>query len=337
MSVNEENPTEEIDVSPIPRVLFIGLDYHDYTKEIVLALERQGYKVDFHDIQPGTPKLKLIRKFLKAGYVNALDNYHESIILKSETFSYDYVLFLQVHQFRASSLQRLRNIHKNATFVLYNWDSIQNHNYLDRLQYFDRKLTFDPIDAAVHGQHYLPLFCLNELRDAKRSNVDSAIYFVGNIVNPKRYEIIQEFKLFCRERGIPFRYFLRASTHSYLSTVRAGFIPFDISLLSLSSRQIRDLMDSASTVFDFANHDQQGYTMRVIENLCAGKKIISNNQRLLSEDFYSPDRIFVYQSNDFDGVEDFINTALEDPYKPFPQFHIDNFAARLLGSNELTV
>jgi len=91
------------------------------------------------------------------------------------------------------------------------------------------------------------------------------------------------------------------------------------------------MLDGATAVFDFANHDQSGFTMRVMENLCAGKKIITNNKMIREEVFYTPDRILVFDQLNFTQVMDFLEIPISSSNSIFEIYYVQNFARRLLG------
>ncbi|MFM2056578.1 MAG: hypothetical protein RLY71_963 [Pseudomonadota bacterium] len=312
-------------------ILLIGLNYHAYTAEIVRALQSQGHEVHFHDIQPGRFWLKVLRKFAPARYPDALDKYHRSIVAAERDWQADLVLFIQVHQMAQATLAALRQSHPKAEFVLYNWDAVSNHDYQPYLHHFQRVYTFDPQDARVLGLHYLPLFCIPAFLGLQRRDTTAqSVYTVGNIVNPKRYEAIHAFKRHCAHQGIGFRTFMVGSTHALTLLLRGGHLPFDVSLRSIPQADFIRLIETSSAVFDFANHRQVGYTMRTIENLCAGKKIITNNPVIRDEPFYSDDRIHVFDGLDFSGVKAFLARPLRDPAADFPEFHLDNFVRRLV-------
>ena len=313
-------------------VLLIGLNYHTYTSEIVKELRQSGHVVHFHDIQPGKPWLKVLRKFSPSSYPAALDSYHAGILADERGWQADMVLFIQVHQMSQANMAALRRDHARAEFVLYNWDAISNHDYRPYLHHFDRIYTFDPQDAGAHGLHYLPLFCIPAFQNLRqRDSSGKSVYTVGNIVNPKRYEAIQSFQRHCRSSGIAFRKYLVGSTHAMTMLLREGHVPWDVSLRSISQPDFVDLIETSSAVFDFANHRQVGYTMRTIENLCAGKKIITNNPAIRAEAFCTDDRVHVFEGFDFRGVQAFLETPLRNPTATFPEFHLSSFVRQLTG------
>ncbi len=82
--------------------------------------------------------------------------------------------------------------------------------------------------------------------------------------------------------------------------------------------------------------------MRAVENLCAGKKIITNNPRILAEPFHAPDRVLIpdrvlpdraliVDGADFGAVPAFLDRALTDPDARFAALHIQSFLRQLLG------
>ena len=123
-----------------------------------------------------------------------------------------------------------------------------------------------------------------------------------------------------------------ASTHAYGLLLRNGHWPRDVTLRYIPQDRFINMIETASAVFDFANHRQVGYTMRTIENLCAGKKIITNNAVIRDEPFYSADRLHVFQGLDFSGVSEFLQRPLDSPDLNFPEFHLDNFVRQLVDN-----
>ena len=325
------DPSAQAATPGMKRILLIGLNYHRYTQEIVREMRAQGHQVSFHDIQPGQPVLKLLRKFAPRRYPARLGRYHQGILQAQRSHQFDIVLFIQVHQMALPTLQAMRQAFSSAQFVLYNWDAVSNHDYRAHLPLFDRAYTFDPDDAQRLGLQYLPLFCISAFQGLRRREASPySVYHVGNLVNPRRHEAIHAFKQHCHREGIAFRYFLAGSTHALTLLLRRGRLPLDVSLRAMADARFIDLIETSAAVFDFANHDQAGYTMRVIENLCAGKKIITNNARIVHEPFYSSDRIHVFTGLDFAGVKAFLATPLRAPTQTFAEFHLSRFVQRLV-------
>jgi hypothetical protein len=313
------------------KILCIGLSYHRYTVEIIAAMREAGHHVTFHEIQPRDLIMKTLRVSARGWYQNRLNDHHRRIISAERNNSYDLVLFIQVHQMSTSNLGKLRSDHSTAEFVLYNWDSLHNHDYRSRLHFFDRAYTFDPRDAETLGIHYLPLFCIPTFQSLeKRDQHLKGIYFVGNIVSVNRYQAIQAFKRYCKEQGIRFKSHMACTPVVMSWLLRAGHWPTDVTSRAIPHDRFIDMVESSVAVFDFANHQQSGYTMRTMENLCAGKKIITSNAGIVNEPFYSPDRVLVFEGLDFQKVRSFLDIPLRDPDRRFEEYYVASFARHLV-------
>lgn len=313
------------------RILLIGLHYHGYTEAIAEELRLLGHDVRLHDLQPRTFSMKVLRVTAPRLWQARLDAHHRRILKAERGKAADLVLFIQAHQMSHANFGALRDAFPDARFALYNWDSIANHDYLDRARYFDTIQTFDPEDAAEHGFLYLPLFASRQFQDVPdRTNKPRSVYFVGNIVNPNRYRAIDGFRDYCAAEEIAFRPYMAGTPVARNAMKREGLDPGDVSSGPIAPAAFRDMLETSNAVFDFANHAQSGYTMRIFENLCAGKKIITNNARIEREAFYSPDRIHVFRDGDgFEGVAGFLDTPLAEPDNAFPEYRIQAFARHL--------
>lgn len=317
----------------VKKLLLIGLRYHDYTAAIIDEISRQGFEVTYHEIQPRTVYLKTLKVLSVAAWQSSLDAHHRAILERERGTSYDRVLFIQAHQFSLENMRALREQQRQARFVLYNWDSITTHDYRPYLGCFDQVFTFDPEDAATLGVEYLPLFCVRTFQGLQqREQQERCVYFVGNIVSVQRYEALSAFRRHCAQVGIRLRSFMACSPLVYTRLLRAGHLPSGVSFRSIPHAQFVDMVERSTTVFDFANHKQSGYTMRIFENLCAGKKIITNAARIRREPFYSEDRIHVFEGLDFSGVKEFVQRDLAAPGLRFEQFHVQSFVRTLLGT-----
>lgn len=314
------------------RVLFIAFDYHEYARAIRDEIIYMGSECEFHSIQPDFFYLKIARRVSGFLYQQLLNAYHKKIIMSYPQNYFDQILFLQVHQFSQENLALLKARQSMARFSLYNWDAVTTHDYRPYIQYFDAIFTFDSVDAIELGINYLPLFCIRRFQNILKSKkLPLSVYFIGNIVNPRRYDAVKAFSEYCRVEGISLNYFLSTTIHGWCTMLRAGIYPRGVSFNSISDAEFISMMEQSSAVFDFANHRQSGFTMRTMENLCAGKKIITNNSHVRDAEFYSEDRFLIFDDLDFSTVVDFLKRPIEQPDENFAEYYVQNFTKRLLG------
>jgi len=315
------------------RLLFVAFDYHEYSRAIHAEFIRLGFDSHFHSIQPGKLYLKIMRRLSSSGYQSLLDRYHRQIIMSYPQGGFDQVVFLQVHQMSHGNMDLLKVRHPDARFSLYNWDAVTTHDYRPYLKYFDKAFTFDPADAGHLSIGYLPLFCIRRFQGLRRDQCSPlSAYFVGNIVNPRRYEAVCAFEEYCAHENILFSKYFSTTVHGWTTMLKAGLRPKKVSLRAIPDAAFVAMMQQSSAVFDFANHSQTGFTMRTMENLCAGKKIITNNPNVKNAEFYSDDRFLIFDDLDFSSVSDFLKRPLDRPDEEFSSYHVQNFARRLLES-----
>lgn len=312
------------------RILFIGIDFYDYASRISAALERLGHTVDFHAIEDRGFTAKSAKKLAPGAYEKRRAAYHDRLIEQSAGTPYDIVLFIQVHQIRHAALEALRALHPKAHFVLYNWDSLTTHDFRPWMRHFDHVATFDPDDARSIGVTYLPLFAIPrffEIDPAQPPQQD--LYFVGAIGSMNRFDALARLHRFCESAGLSTRFHLVCSPVVRFQLWRAGKSLPGVTGESIGFEAIVDMLAASRATFDFANHKQSGYTMRLIENMCAGRKIITENPRIVQEPFYRPDRFLLVDGHNFDAVPEFLGTPITSDFDG-EAFHIDNWARQLI-------
>lgn len=289
------------------RLLLIGIDYYAYIEKICEAFSRLGFDVEYHPIESAGFWSKTFKRFLPDMYRHRLEAYHAGLVRRASGARFEKVVFIQVHHFSHANMEALRAAVPGAEFVLYNWDSLSTHDYRPYLRYFDRVLTFDPDDAVAIGVSYRPLFAVEEFMAVGRDKPkDLDIYFVGAVGTLSRFEALRRLWAFCEMRGLSTRFHLKCSPVVMLKLLfRLKWIP-GMTLRSLDFRGIVAMAERSRAVFDFANHAQSGYTMRLIENLCMGGKVITENRRVEFEPFFSLDRFLVVDGRDFSAIPAFL-------------------------------
>ena len=313
------------------KVLFIGLNYHNYTKSIISELEAKDYSVFFHEIKPRNflaKVLQTISPYLFKKYLNFL---HRKIFQNYKNTTFVYVFFLQVHYVSHQNMKYAKRLFKKSKFILYNWDSVSTHDYTNHIKYFDSCFTFDSGDSKKYNINYLPLFVDSFYYPHNNNKASfSNVYFVGNIVSERRYFALKKFIAFCKLNQIRFKFHMKISPLIFFKLIFKGHIPYMTTFFDISPNSYQKLINESGTVFDVSNHLQTGYTMRIIENLYMNKKIITSNMNIRSENFYSQDRIFIISDFEFNktSILDFINCPLNKNID-FVNFKCDSFTENL--------
>lgn len=314
------------------KILYIGLDYYHYPKVICQAFQGLGHEVDFYPIEPKTMFYMVSRYIAKAIYRRAIDKYHSEIIEKSKSTKYEKIFFVTAHFFSMGNLEKLRSTHSEAEFVAYHWDSVAQYNFLDSVAYFDKIFSFDREDCLTYGFIYQPLFASSVYQEKGAKNSehhDIDVYTVGTVVQPARYILVDRFRQYCVQNNIAFCFYLKVTPITYLRLLFNGVFPKGVSFGSMKPDQLKAVACRSTAVLDVTNNRQSGMTMRTIENIYSGKKLITTNQNIAGESFYDNDQVYILDGDNYCGVKEFLKKNYE--VKKYPELSIDSWAKKVLS------
>lgn len=311
------------------KILFIGIDYYNYTKEIIKTMELMGYHVTFYPLRLMSFYDRVLHTIAGEYFQKKMDKYHQMIIEKEKNNHYDVLFFLQVHFMSIDNIEKLKATYTSSEFILYNWDSIITHDYTNYIKYFNKVFTFDYNDAKNYNLNYLPLFATEQYIKLDTNRNKKQIYFVGNVCHTERFRTLVAFIKYCKKEEIEFNHYICCTPVAIFKLLCDGIFPWHFHFFRASREKMKRLLTSG-VVFDCRNHTQSGYTMRIIENICSGRKIITDNTHLKSESFYSEDRFFIYEEENFDGIKEFMNVNIVEENRDFSDLYIESFVKKML-------
>lgn len=302
------------------RILFIGIGFYDYEASIVARLRRYGATVQPFFDRPAIfrrgPLAPLLRR--TGAKVLRLIRRHENRILRGATGSYDFVLVIKSIDLRPEFLDALRSRLPRAEFILYQWDALSRLPGIEsRFPYFDRILTFDRKDAAARpGLQFRPLFYRENpgLPNATHNGYCAIdLCFVGFLYSD-RLEMIRRLQADAQSQGLSFFVYLYTGVYTTLKLARARNAR-NIHFRPLSYRKLMDLNRRSAVILDLPHAAQSGMTMRAIEALGLGKKLITTASDVVHYDFFSIENVQVIRGGDLGLDRGFICK----PPAPYPE------------------
>lgn len=291
------------------RILFIGPKTFSYETEIKLELERAGCHVDWYDDRhASTPLVKALIRFRPELIATMSDAYFDGIINQAKSCKYDVVFIIKGEAISAERLAALRQSQTGARFLYYTWDSLKNFkNGSVKLCYFEKAYSFDRFDSISNPTvRHLPLFYLDAYSkihsDIAESHVerDIDLLFLGSI-HSDRHAVVQHIS----DAAIRNSNDLSLYSHFYYQSqwvfaLRKLFdhnfrtIPWrDVQWQSLDKEKTLALYARSKIILDIHHPGQTGLTMRTIECLGAGKKMITTNPDVVNYEFYRSENILV--------------------------------------------
>jgi len=283
------------------KILYISVKTFNYELEIANKLRELGAKVDYFDERPSNSILtKGIIRLKRSFFQKKIDTYYRNILKKIEFKKYDFFFLVKGEAIPSFFLEKLKLLQKDCFFIYYTWDSFENNpNALSILHFFDKKLTFDPLDAKKFKLEFRPLFYIDKYKTIKTIKKPKyKMLFLGT-AHSDRYRISNDVVNWCKKHHFStFTYYYMQSKLVYFlkSKFDSSFKDFDFKKLNFKSLSIDEIItyyENSSIILDINHPNQRGLTMRTFEALGAGKKIITTNKEIKKYSFYNSNNIFL--------------------------------------------
>ena len=305
-------------------ILYIGSPMVNYHKHIKDEFEKQGYQVDFFSDRPSeNPFIKGLIKIRKSSVNTVIERYFNNIIDEIQNKKYDLVFIMNGKVYTPDMLKRLKNNQKEARFVLYLWDSLALYPHVkELLPHFDSVFSFDSDDCDKNSLlKFLPLFYCKPYEEINKTKIGIVEYDIVSIctTHPNRYRIIHELFPKLEANGV------KIFSYMYLHRLQYLYNKFfvnefkraknnEFKFKPLSEEENVNMIRKSNAVFDIQHSKQSGLTMRTIETLGAGKKLITTNEKIKNYDFYNENNIYILDEHNQNGIKVF----LCNQYEPLP-------------------
>lgn len=277
------------------KILLFSPQFLGYDLVIKTELERLGAIVHMYDERPNPSSIEKIcirkAKFLMN---KKIENYYSDISFQEKDFDADYIFFINMEAANRNCIRILKNVNMNAKFILYMWDSLKNKPIKALLNEFDKVYSFDKDDCINMGMKFRPLFYIPDFSiSANKGDLEYDISFVGT-VHSDRVKIICQLMDYCNQHSISYFWYLyvqgkmmfifRWITDSYFRRIDKKYIH----LTPMKTDEFVQIVEKSKCILDINHPKQTGLTMRTIEMVGKGKKILTTNENIKEYDFYNP-------------------------------------------------
>lgn len=329
------------------KLLLIMPKFFDYPEIITEELNQMGYEVDFFDDRPSTSGwVKAVIRVNKNLIKKYIAVYFNEVMKTIQSKRYDVVLLIsgQSLSFSEEMIKNIKESQPQAKFILYQWDSLKNFPYIERMQkYFEKCFSFDKKDVENSEMlQFLPLFYSRRYERIGSQQVESYKYdfcFVGT-AHPQKYKLIKlmaeqlkeiyprQFIYFFFPSKIVF--FYRKIRNPELRKSHYNEFHFT----ALSDKDVNSIFKESRCVLDSAQAGQTGLTIRVIEALGAKKKLITTNADVKNYDFYREENIYIYNGK-VDMNSSFFTKPYVDVESPiYEKYALRNWLKKMLYGEE---
>lgn len=304
--------------------------FYQYEYFIKEEFERQGNVVDLiYDTKSYKRKYISQKKYEKKNF-----NYQKVLLEQLKKNKYDKVLVLVGRFLTTFFLSELKKRNKSAQFLLYLWDDIARvQNFHAVRKYYDYIYSFDKEDCKKYDFKFLPLFFINAF-DLYRNNYRKDIDIYGAFSNHSdRLKVLQRLDSNNNTNSFFFvtvscLVYLKQKIHKTFST------KFHFSVKPLSVEENIEYMKRSIAIIDIQHPSQKGLTLRTLEALGCGNKIITTNDSIYTYDFFDKTNICVINRENPIIPEDFFST----PYKKlddtvYKKYTLENWCKIILRNH----
>ena len=282
------------------RILLIMPLSYGYYKTIIKVLTDRGDNVSFIPDFDESILKRLLRKLIS---IKSMQNqYIQNEISKFRGVDFDKIIIIRGYYFSQSTIVLMKNLYCNSEFILYQWDPLSISNFDQKaLKEFDRLYSFDRMDCKKYNMSYLPLF-YSSLASSKTiekdlnlgTNICYDFSFVGSGHSQRLFVLKELIKAF---KSNNYTYFIRVYINKYrfyygVLLNKTGYRNFpkeNLSFKPIPKYLADDIVKHSKIVVDIHHPLQTGLSIRVMEVLGAGKKIITTNKSIVEESFYNKD------------------------------------------------
>ena len=276
-----------------------------YHVSISECLQTIGYDVTWwNDRASSATWYKLALRLFPAWTIRWSEQVFLNRLSQLNAESISHILVIKGEGMSPRVLLTIRVAFPSASMGLYLWDSAENvKSVSNNLPAFDSVATFDPADARTFGWTYRPLFWRNiSFGNGVPAQTLFDWCFIGTI-HSDRHSVIHRLR---QGGGTHVRNFVFSYFQSPLILLIRSLIDWTIwvapsgtlSTKSLPADVVAQKVASSKAVLDVEHPRQRGLTMRTIETLMAGKKLITTNKLILNSNLYHPSRIQVICRNE---------------------------------------
>lgn len=326
------------------KILLIMPCFYHYELDIQKALRKAGAEVYFIDSNIHAHSLweKLLCFYTTGLRDRMVYRYYAEKLKEMDAKKHaeiDEVLVIRGQWITEDVMTLLRRHCPKACFRMYQWDSVSTFPYQKVLApFFDRVMTFDPVDSATYHWALRPLFfkaaeC--DIRPERERKYD--LIFLCSMHTRRMQILLQLRKIADR---------LEKKVFSYIYVPRLQYIreallkqnPLyrgareALHFQSLPEEKTREIYNQARVFVDYTFPQQNGLSMRTIESVGHRCKLVTNNRHVRDTDFYDPANVFLYEGEKLEIPADF----LESPYHVLPEetyqrYSLEGFLAELFS------
>jgi hypothetical protein len=293
------------------RVVLISVESFNIEGLLAVGLKSLGAEVLRFNERPDNKTLtKATIRFNKELVANKLQKHYDWILSQTLAFKPSFIFVLRGETVSKLFLNSVKRSLPKCKLIFYNSDSFKNNpNPEELIPLFDSVFTFDREDSIRLGIRYLPLFYEDSYIQSQVSK-DLTFSFIGTI-HTDRLRVVESVKSQIDPKRSFLHYYSHGLLHLLFQFLTSVKIPVrsipNIKFNTINPEDVENIFKRTEIVVDIQHPGQSGLTMRTIQALGAGCKLITTNEHIVHHDFYNSTNIFIIDRRDPKISQEFIS------------------------------
>ena len=191
----------------------------------------------------------------------------------------------------------INKLNPDCKVIAWYWNTVRKDTAPNKIKGDAELWSFDPEDCRKYNMHFNHQYYFSSLV-MKSDTIENDVYYYGSDAGrgEKLLKIYNELK----EQGLKVKF--RIVNPQYPG------IPEHIKSSYVSYEDIRTDIAKSNAVLEIIRSGQSGATIRTMEALFFGKKLITDNKTVRDEVFYNKNMVFLYDDKNHLDVKDFIKS-----------------------------
>jgi hypothetical protein len=292
-------------------ILFVYISFFGYEKEIIKAITKKGGNVIAVDERISNCKIvKIIYRFFPK-FSKLISFFYFFLVYQKvkKIKKVDFFFVLKGEVIPYWFIKKIKSRYSRSNLIYYTWDSFENNsNGLKIYKIFDRSFTFDIEDSKNYKLIFRPLFSVFTENSAIKPKKSLA----GTIItaHSDRISVFNRIKNELVLNNIETKYYLY-SRIKFIDRIKkflanSNQIVFNDKPLTI--QESNEFLSEVKFVIDINHPQQTGLTIRTIEALVNGKKLITTNSSIRDYCFFNETNICIVDRLEIKINESFLNS-----------------------------
>lgn len=221
---------------------------------------------------------------------------------KKQIHEYD-VLILPASYYAPKIIRYVKKKKKDIRIIVWYWNSVIFDFDPIHFRQLDCELwSFDRVDCEKYGLKYNSQYYFNDIKlETTDAKID--VLFIGR--DKGRLAKLLDLEKALNEQGL--------STYFHITeTIKKDHIRAYKFKKEIEYTETLKMIQNSKSILDFTQDFQTGLTLRPLEAVYFGKKLITNNKGIFKHDIYDSNNMFVLDHNDIDHIVEFVNQPFKN-------------------------